>query len=191
MKKYPLSFSLILISIFLVGIKLINNHSIDKFISKSLSKDPERIIYIILVLVGSYLTNHLWEMLEGMILLVSLLGIGVWNYKSMQHYVAAFSLAGILIYMIFSKAQDLLDHLLLGCVIGLVTMLVLGGIEVWEAIQKVGDGDVRELVRSIIGDGFISRCEHFAIGLAIIYFIKWEVVQSTYRVTTKCEARTE
>ena len=145
--------SIILICLYIVLNKYHKDHSIDRFISCGLKRKTDRILFGTVILICGLFSYKDLPSKPGILLLLSCLGVAVWDHSQTAHYFAAFGVAFVVSYLVVVMATDIIDILFILCSVLIVTVLVLAGLE-----KKF--------------DSFISQCEHIAFGVAAIYFIR-------------------
>lgn len=149
--------AIFLITMYIVVNKWLKGHTMDKFISAGLKRKTDRILFATVILICALFSKKELPGRTGSLLLVSCLGIALWDHSQIMHYYAAFGITFVVAYLIISNARDRIDMLFIYLCILVVTILVLAGFE-----KKF--------------DRFISQCEHFAFLVAAIYFIRKKII---------------
>ncbi len=152
--------SILLIILYIAFNKWNKGHSMDRFISSGLKRKTDRILFGTVILVCAIFSHKNLPKKSGTLLLLSCLGVALWDYSQIMHYWAAFGVAFVVAYLIILSARDTVDVIFIYITVVIVTLLVLSGI----------DAMIEE--RKGIRDSFASQCEHIAFILAAIYFLK-------------------
>jgi hypothetical protein len=143
----------ILICTYVILNKYFKGHTTKKFISSGLKREADRIIFATVLLICALFTHKELPQKPGLLLLLSSLGVALWDHTQYFHYYAAFSVAFSVAYLIFTMAEDTIDNCFILITIFIVSLLVLAGIE-----KQI--------------DNFIAECEHLALFVAALYFIR-------------------
>lgn len=134
--------------------KFVKGHYFDTFISSGIKKESDRFLFATVILIAA-----LWGAqdkivgVEGFALLLSALGVCVWDTKQTLHYICAFGFGIVCIYIQFTTARDTVDWFIALSCITMITLGVLAGMD-----TKF--------------DSFTSYVEHLAFFLASLTFLK-------------------
>ena len=153
-------FSVLLIILYITLNKWNKGHSMDRFISSGLKRKTDRILFGTVILICAVFAHKDLPKKSGTLLLLSCLGVALWDYSQMMHYWAAFGVAFVVAYLILVSAKDTIDIIFVYMTVIVVTLLVLAGID-----HSAHRGDKTF-------QAFASQCEHIAFIIAAIYFLR-------------------
>ena len=146
----------------------------DRFISSGLKRKTDRILFGTVILICALFAHKDLPKKSGTLLLLSCLGVALWDYSQIMHYWAAFGVAFVVAYLIIISANDTLDIFFVYLTVVIVTLLVISGIDSTISDKAVSfDASCRSeksIDRSF--SAFVSQCEHIAFILAAIYFLR-------------------
>lgn len=160
-------FSVILIILYITLNKWNKGHSMDRFISSGLKRRTDRILFGTVILICAIFAHKDLPRKAGTLLLLSCLGVALWDYSQTMHYWAAFGVAFVVAYLILVSARDAVDIVFVYMTVIVVTLLVLAGIE-----HSAHRGDKPF-------HAFVSQCEHIAFIIAAVYFLRKTILNKT------------
>lgn len=154
--------SVILIILYITLNKWNKGHDMDRFISSGLKRKTDRILFGTVILICALFAHKDLPKKSGTLLLLSCLGVALWDYSQIMHYWAAFGVAFVVAYLIIVSANDTVDIFFVYLTVIIVTLLVISGIDATISEKSVD--------RSF--SSFVSQCEHIAFIIAAIYFLR-------------------
>jgi hypothetical protein len=157
-KAQNMLISVVLIILYITLNKWNKGHSMDRFISSGLKRKTDRILFATVILICAIFAHKDLPKKSGTLLLLSCLGVALWDYSQTMHYWAAFGVAFVVAYLIIISARDAIDIVFVYMTVIVVTILVLAGIE-------------HSLVDKTFS-AFVSQCEHIAFIIAAVYFLR-------------------
>lgn len=151
--------SVLFVVLYIVANKWIKGHDSSRYISSGLKRSTDRILFGTVILICSLFARESIPTLPGTLLLLSCMGISLWDYTKVMHYVSAFGIAFVVAYLMVRMASDTLDYSIILCTISVIWVLVIYMI-LW--------------VPSVfpINHEFASECEHLAFLFAAVYFLR-------------------
>jgi hypothetical protein len=144
----------LLICAYVIFNKHIKGHSVNKFISNGLKRETDRIVFATVILICALYTKNCIPGKPGLALLLSCLGIAIWDCTQTLHFYAAFGIVFCVSYLVINMAKDLYDSLFILGSIVITTLLILG----CEDPKPNKE--------------FLSQCEHLALFVAALFFLK-------------------
>ena len=151
--------AIVLVCSYIAMNKYIKGHSMDRFISAGLKRKADRILFATVIIICALYSYRDIPSKPGLLLLLSCLGVALWDYSYYLHYIAAFGVAFVVSYIIHHMARDTVDMTFIIICVIFITILLLGALE-----QSSKE--------------FISQIEHMCLIFAAFFFIKKYIERS-------------